>query len=231
MRNFQCRVWYDRERVGSGEDPFDGRSFSSLEGSTATMLDIARAWWAQSGPQGNQNLAHQLLEACEQSFVIELTPDEMALVDDGQGWWAPGDRVTLHSDGGTVTLHVRLDAETRPEDPNRIDRQHIETSAYAEYEHDEWMQHFLDLPAPILDRLQTELAAQPVRIAVGNETKLVPGFQYDLDYLRCVGWTEGDGTGHKGYSYAKYFDGGNRYLGPGEHGIEPVFTGLPRWPA
>ena len=229
MRNYQCRVWYDADRVRPGEEPPDGRSFSSIEGSTATMLDIARAWWAQTGPQGNSSLAHQLLEACEQSWRIELSPDEMSLIDDGQGWWAPGDRVTLHSSGREVTLHVSLDAETRPENPNRIDRQHMETSADGEYETDEWMQRFLDLPARILDRLQAELAAQRLRIAVGEEIRLVPGCQYDPDYLRCVGWTDGDGTGIEGYSHANYFDG-DRYLGPDEHGIEPVFAGL-RWPA
>ena len=91
------------------------------------------------------------------------------------------------------------------------------------------MPHFLDLPARILDRLQAELAAQRLRIAVGEEIRLVPGCQYDPDYLRCVGWTDGDGTGIEGYSHANYFDG-DRYLGPDEHGIEPVFAGL-RWPA
>jgi hypothetical protein len=37
-----------------------------------------------------------------------------------------------------------------------------------------------------------------------------------------IGWTEGDGSGHDGYHVADYFRDG-RYLGPDEHGIEPIF--------
>jgi hypothetical protein len=37
-----------------------------------------------------------------------------------------------------------------------------------------------------------------------------------------IGWTEGDGSGHDGYNVADYFRDG-RYLGPDEHGIEPIF--------
>jgi hypothetical protein len=39
----------------------------------------------------------------------------------------------------------------------------------------------------------------------------------------CVGWTEGDGSGHEGYNVADYFDFQGRYKGPDEHGIEPIF--------
>lgn len=39
--------------------------------------------------------------------------------------------------------------------------------------------------------------------------------------LKCTGWTVGDGSGHDGYNVIDYFIGGE-YLGPDEHGIEPI---------
>jgi hypothetical protein len=39
---------------------------------------------------------------------------------------------------------------------------------------------------------------------------------------RCVGWTKGDGSSTEGYNAADYFRDGV-YLGPDEHGIEPIF--------
>jgi hypothetical protein len=42
----------------------------------------------------------------------------------------------------------------------------------------------------------------------------------------CIGWTEGDGTGHEGYNVADYFDPEGRYRGPDEHGIEPIFRAM-----
>lgn len=39
----------------------------------------------------------------------------------------------------------------------------------------------------------------------------------------CIGWTKGDGTGNEGYNVADYFDSRGQYLGPDEHGIEPIF--------
>lgn len=229
MRNYQHRMWWRRDRVERHVVPPEDSSWSIIEGSTADMLDTARAWRAQSGPQGLAHLAPELLEACDQTFAIELLPHEMELIDDRQGWWAAGDRVTLYSTGRAVTLHVRLTADSRPDDPRRIDCEHMETSATPEYEFDGWAPQLVDLPGPILDRLHGELQAQRLRLAPGEHAKLIPGRQYDPDYLRCVGWTDGDGTGVEGYSYAAYLDG-DRYLGPDEHGIEPVFTGL-RWPA
>jgi hypothetical protein len=38
-----------------------------------------------------------------------------------------------------------------------------------------------------------------------------------------IGWTVGDGSGHEGYNVADYFDQDGNYLGPDEHGIEPIF--------
>ena len=43
-----------------------------------------------------------------------------------------------------------------------------------------------------------------------------------LIYLEFRGWTEGDGTGHEGYSVGDYFSDG--YLGPDAHGIEPIYA-------
>lgn len=52
---------------------------------------------------------------------------------------------------------------------------------------------------------------------------LEKGTTYDTSSLRCVGWTEGDGTGSEGYLCWNYFDASGRYLGPDENGIEPVW--------
>ena len=49
---------------------------------------------------------------------------------------------------------------------------------------------------------------------------------YDWKSLELVGWTDGDGSGHEGYAMEYYFDG-EKYLGPDEHGIEPVFAPYP----
>ena len=38
-----------------------------------------------------------------------------------------------------------------------------------------------------------------------------------------VGWTIGDGSGHEGYNVDDFFDAHGNYLGPDEHGIEPIF--------
>jgi hypothetical protein len=53
-------------------------------------------------------------------------------------------------------------------------------------------------------------------------TTLKIGQAYDVASLRCMGWTDGDGSGYEGYDYATYFDGSGRYLGPDAHGIEPI---------
>jgi len=51
---------------------------------------------------------------------------------------------------------------------------------------------------------------------------LTKGRAYDLDRLELVGWTTGDGTGIEGYDVWTYFDDQRRYLGPDQHGIEPL---------
>lgn len=47
--------------------------------------------------------------------------------------------------------------------------------------------------------------------------------QYNVSELKAVGWTIGDGTGKRGVSHLEYFDDAGVYLGPDEHGIEPIF--------
>lgn len=41
---------------------------------------------------------------------------------------------------------------------------------------------------------------------------------------QLTGWTDGDGTGHEGYRAEDYFSADGAYLGPDEHGIEPIFA-------
>lgn len=53
--------------------------------------------------------------------------------------------------------------------------------------------------------------------------KLIQGAVYDTDALTFTGWTEGDGSGHEGYSCWDYFDAECRYRGADSHGIEPLF--------
>jgi hypothetical protein len=48
---------------------------------------------------------------------------------------------------------------------------------------------------------------------------LETGRKYDMDAMLVEGWTR-DGTG---YRMADYFDGDGVYLGPDDHGNEPVF--------
>jgi hypothetical protein len=59
-----------------------------------------------------------------------------------------------------------------------------------------------------------------------DEARKVAQEDQSLIYLtlRCIGWTDGDGTGHEGYSVADYFSDG--YLGPDTHGIEPIMESV-----
>lgn len=54
-----------------------------------------------------------------------------------------------------------------------------------------------------------------------SHMKLEKGKQYDISSLRVTGWT-GE---HEGYNYGYYFQDGI-YLGPDEHGVEPLFEEL-----
>jgi len=54
--------------------------------------------------------------------------------------------------------------------------------------------------------------------------RLTQGKVYDVSALQFAGWTTGDGTGADGYRAGDYFDSRGVYLGPDEHGIEPVFS-------
>lgn len=50
------------------------------------------------------------------------------------------------------------------------------------------------------------------------------GQRYDTDRLLFARlWTEGDGTGTEGYDPWRYFDEQGVYLGPDQHGIEPLW--------
>lgn len=53
---------------------------------------------------------------------------------------------------------------------------------------------------------------------------LVAGHAYNMDALRFVGWTNGDGTSTDAYCVEEYFDVRGRYRGPDHHGIEPMFA-------
>ena len=55
-----------------------------------------------------------------------------------------------------------------------------------------------------------------------NAVTLIKGRRYAEGFI-FVGWTEGDGSGHEGYNVPDYFRDWE-YLGPDEHGIEPLFV-------
>ena len=73
-----------------------------------------------------------------------------------------------------------------------------------------------------MGRVAREPRARKGRSETMTREKLTPGETYDMDALEHIGWTEGDGSGHEGYDAWSYFSGG-RYIGPDEHGIEPLF--------
>ena len=49
------------------------------------------------------------------------------------------------------------------------------------------------------------------------------GKHYNTRHLEPIGWTDGDGTSTDGYDCWAYFGADGIYLGPDEHGIEPIF--------
>lgn len=53
--------------------------------------------------------------------------------------------------------------------------------------------------------------------------QLSKGETYDARSLEFVDWTEGDGSSTEGYCCWDYLDQEGLYLGPDEHGIEPLF--------
>ena len=53
---------------------------------------------------------------------------------------------------------------------------------------------------------------------------LTKGTIYNVETLRAIGWTAGDGTGHEGYNVSDYFAADGTYLGADECGIEPLFA-------
>lgn len=58
---------------------------------------------------------------------------------------------------------------------------------------------------------------------MNKEITLTKGEFYNAETLSHIGWTKGDGSGHEGYHVSDYFGDLGEYLGPDEHGIEPVF--------
>jgi hypothetical protein len=54
--------------------------------------------------------------------------------------------------------------------------------------------------------------------------KLTIGQSYDRKTLAVIGWTDGDGSSSDGYNVSDYFDRHGAYLGPDQHGIEPLFS-------
>lgn len=52
--------------------------------------------------------------------------------------------------------------------------------------------------------------------------QLIRSTRYDISALHLVGWTIGDGSGHEGYHLGDYFGPDGEYLGPDQHGIEPL---------
>jgi hypothetical protein len=63
-------------------------------------------------------------------------------------------------------------------------------------------------------------------MSTSTTTTPTAGNTYNLSSLKFVGWSDGDGTGHDGYAVEYYFDARGCYLGPDEHGIEPMFETL-----
>lgn len=59
--------------------------------------------------------------------------------------------------------------------------------------------------------------------------KLETGRTYPWTNLHLVGWTEGDATGTEGYHVVDYFSFDGVYLGPDQHGIEPLFSSDSTW--
>jgi hypothetical protein len=51
---------------------------------------------------------------------------------------------------------------------------------------------------------------------------MIAGQVYDVASLRCIGWTNGDGSGHDGYNWLDFFSTDGVYTGPDSHGIEPI---------
>jgi hypothetical protein len=47
-------------------------------------------------------------------------------------------------------------------------------------------------------------------------------FDTATDTYRLLGWTVGDGSRTDGYHVEDYFGADGHYLGPDEHGIEPI---------
>ena len=52
--------------------------------------------------------------------------------------------------------------------------------------------------------------------------KLEKGKKYDIDGLKCTGWTPLDAD-DTGYNFVDYFESDGTYRGPDVYGVEPEF--------
>jgi hypothetical protein len=71
--------------------------------------------------------------------------------------------------------------------------------------------------------MNAEEIVKRYKTAADFEVRLTKGRRYNLDKLRLVGWTKGDGSGHEEYNVEDYFRN-DIYLGPDQHGIEPILV-------
>jgi hypothetical protein len=116
-----------------------------IEGSPRDILAIAATTCRQPGSEwaisASREIFEHLVDCGALKTTIELTPEQMERLDDGQGWWAPGDRVFLHCAGGhhRLGLEVEFRATDRPADDRRMDREQIEKGEEDGYEWESWV--------------------------------------------------------------------------------------------
>lgn len=122
--------------------------YREIEGSPRDVLAIAAAMRGQPGSEWSLSASSEIFEHLVDrgavNTTIHLTPEEMDRLDDGQGWWAPGDEVSLHCAGGhhELCLRVRFRSADRPDDPRRIDRERIAAGEEDGYDWESWVSAF-----------------------------------------------------------------------------------------
>jgi len=117
--------------------------YIEIEGTARDVLAIAASTRKQPGSvwaiQASREMFCHLVDSGEIADSLVLTPAEMERLDDGQGWWAAGDRVTLgFCNGPTMGLSVEFLSDCRPDDPRRADRQQIEAGDEDGYGWEPW---------------------------------------------------------------------------------------------
>lgn len=58
-----------------------------------------------------------------------------------------------------------------------------------------------------------------------TQNTLETGRKYDVNTLTFIAWTKGDDTSSDAYNAYDYFAADGSYLGPDQHGIEPIAVG------